>query len=126
MVEKESPFFDQKAAYAGFEKNRDKLDDVNGFEWLLNNSRFFNVYNRGYVGSIFVYESEADGRKYLGGWAERKRHKDCVRAVKHLADMFDDVFADTRHLNAVICLQKAGFEWFDRKNKILRRVKNEF
>lgn len=37
-------------------------------------------------------------------------------------DMFPVIYADTRHLNAVICLKKAGFEWVDRKKKLLRRL----
>lgn len=124
LVGKESPFFDREEACRGFEKNKENLDDVNGFERLIKDSRFFNVYDKdGYIGSVFVYQSEADDFFYLGGYAKRKKHRECVDAVRQAADMFPVVYADTRHLNAVICLKKAGFEWVDRKKKLLRRFK---
>lgn len=127
MVYKDSPFFDEERARSFFEANKADLDDVNGFEALLSNGMFWNVYNKGYVGSIFIYQSVDDNNYYLGGYAERKRHKECVEAVKRAADCLPVVYSDTRHLNAVICLKKAGFEWYDRTRRILiRRRKNEF
>lgn len=127
MVGKASPFFDRKLALKKFEEHRKDLDDINGFDKIIDNSLFWNVYDsNGYVGSIFIYQSEEDNRYYLGGYAERKRHKQCVEAVIRAADCLPVVYADTRHLNAVICLKKAGFEWYDRNKRILRRIKNEF
>lgn len=124
MVEKTSPFFDKEIAKIHFEANRYNLDDVNGFDIILKNSiMFWNVYNKGYVGSLFLYQSEEDDNYYIGGYAERKRHQDCVEAVKRAADCLPEVYADTRHLNAVICLKKAGFEWYDRKKRLLKRVR---
>ncbi len=124
LVGKDSPFFDREEARRGFEKNKENLDDVNGFERLLENSRFFNVYDKdGYVGSVFVYQSEADDLFYLGGYGARKKHRECAEAVRQAANMFPVVYADTRHLNAVICLKAAGFEWVDRNKKLLRRVR---
>ena len=124
LVGKDSPFFDREEARRGFEKNKENLDDVNGFERLLENSRFFNVYDKdGYVGSVFVYQSEADDLFYLGGYGARKKHRECAEAVRQAANMFPVVYADTRHLNAVICLKAAGFEWVDRNKKLLSRVR---
>lgn len=124
LIDKESPFFDEARARATFEQNRKNLDDVNGFERLLANSRFWNAYSGGkYIGSVFVYQSEQDGRFYLGGYAGRKHHKECVEAIKQAADCYPVVYADTRHLNAVICLRAAGFEWVNREKKLLRRIR---
>lgn len=121
MIEKGSPFFDIDTAREYFEKNRHNLDDNNGFEYLFANSRFFNIYSRGYVGSVFVYQAD-DGRYYLGGYATRKRHKEVVEAIRRTSDLFDEVYAQTRHLDAVIALKKAGFKWFSRKEKLLRKT----
>lgn len=118
LIEKGNPFFDYGIAQKYFYDNQLDLDDINGFESLFENSRFFNVYNHGYVGSIFVYES-VDNKKYLGGYAQRKHHKDVVNAIREVSDMFDEVYAHTRHLNAVIALKKAGFVWHNREEKIL-------
>lgn len=124
LVGKESPFFDRGKARRGFDENKENLDDINGFERLLENSRFFNVYDKdGYIGSVFVYQSEADDLFYLGGYGVRKKHRECAEAVRQAADKFPVVYADTRHLNAVICLKAAGFEWVDRNKKLLRRVR---
>lgn len=121
LIEKNSPYFDRSIAEEYFELNRQNLDDTNGFENILAHSRFFNIYNQGYAGSIFVYESE-DGRFYMGGYAKRKRHQEAVEAIRRVADLFDEVFAKTRHLNAVIALKKAGFKWHSRKHKLLRKT----
>ena len=123
MIDKGSPFFDVERARAGYYKNFDNLDAVNEFDYMLNNSLFWNVYDQGYVGSIFIYQNSEDDNYYLGGYAERKRHKECVEAVKRAADCLPVVYADTRHLNAVICLKKAGFEWYDKDKRILRRIR---
>ncbi len=121
LVEYGSPFFDKKIAKKYFMQNKKELEDRNGFEKLLFHSRFFNVYHNGYVGSVFVYEG-FDGKKYIGGYAIRKRHQDVVEAIKSVSDMFDEVYAHTSHLNAVISLKKAGFKWYNRDKNILRRI----
>ena len=38
-----------------------------------------------------------------------------------IAAMFDELYAHTRHLNAVIELKRAGFKWYSRKNQLLRK-----
>lgn len=124
LIDKLSPFFDRKTAYKYFEINRENLDDIDGFEALITKSLFFNVYKNGYVGSIFVYIGE-DGRFYLGGYAVRKRYKEVIEAIKQVSDMFDEIYAETRHKNAVYALMRGGFKWHDRDNKLLvkRRYK---
>ena len=121
LIEYGCPFFDKKMAKKHFRLNRKNLDDKNGFEYLLFNSRFFNVHNNGYVGSIFVYEG-FDGKKYMGGYALRKHHKDVVEAIKQVSEMFDELYAHTTHLNAIIALKNAGFKWFDKENGLLRKI----
>lgn len=123
LVGKDSPFFNKDEAKDLFEINRENLDDEDGFEALLNKSCFFNLYNKGYFGSIFVYDRYGD--YYLGGYAKRHHLRDNIEAVKRVADMFDVVFAETRHKEAVKVLFWAGFKWFDKDNGILRRLKNE-
>lgn len=127
LIEKNSPFFDKETAYRHFEINRENLDDEDGFEALIEKSLFFNVYKNGYVGSIFIYIGE-DGRFYLGGYAVRKRYNEVIEAIKQVSDMFGEVYAETRHKNAVYALMRGGFKWLDKDNKLLvkRRCKNEF
>ncbi len=118
LIEKESPFFDKETAKEHFTLNRDNLDDTDGFEALLDAGLFYNVYNRGYVGSIFAYQS-TDGCWYMGGYAVRKRYNDVVEAIKRVAGMFDEIYAETRHRNAVFALLRAGFKWYDKANNLL-------
>lgn len=121
LIDKNSPFFDLEQAKENFEKNRENLDDVNGFKDIIAHSRFFNIHNHGYVGSVFVYEGR-DGKKYIGGYALRKHHLDVVDAIRQVAGMYNELYAQTRHLNAVIALKKAGFKWFSRQHKLLRKI----
>ena len=124
LIDKHSPFFDKEKAKEYFEINKENLDDRDGFEALLNVSLFFNVYNNGYVGSIFVYLCE-DGKYYLGGYAVRKRYKEVIEAIKQVSDMFDEIYAETRHKHAVYALMRGGFTRYKENEKVLikRRVK---
>lgn len=124
LVGRDSPFFDREKAEALFEENRENLDDRDGFDALLGAGRFYNVYDNGYVGSVFAYES-TDGKVWLGGYALRHRHRACIEAVKRVAGEFAEVFAETRHKTAVICLLRAGFKWMDKEKGILRRKRDE-
>lgn len=121
LVEYGSPFFDKKTAKKFFKLNKKNLNDKNGFEKLLTNSRFFNVHNNGYIGSVFVYEGY-DGKKYMGGYALRKHHREVVEAINMVSEMFDEIYAQTNHLDAVISLKKAGFKWYDSNNGLLRKI----
>ena len=121
LIEKDSPCFEKDKARELFELNRQNLDDENGFEGILANSRFFNVYQQGYIGSAFVYQGKDDNKNYLGGYMVRKHHKEAVEAIRQIAAMFDELYAHTRHLNAVIALKRAGFKWYSRKNQLLRK-----
>lgn len=121
LIDKNSPFFDRGIAEKYFDINRENLDDKDGFEALLDASLFFNVYNNGYVGSIFVYLCE-DGRYYLGGYAVRKRYKEVIEAIKQVSDMFYEIYAETRHKNAVYALMRGGFKWFNKDKRLL--IKN--
>lgn len=124
LVSKESPFFDIKTAEDYFEQNRENLDDEDGFLCLLNAGAFYNVYDNGYVGSVFAYPS-TDGKIWLGGYAVRHKHRACIEAVANVAGLFSETYAQTRHKTAVICLLRAGFKWIDKEKGILRRKKDE-
>ena len=121
LIEYGSPLFDKNRAKKLFNTNKKNLNDKNGFEYLLSNSRFFNVHNNGYIGSIFVYEG-FDNKKYMGGYSLRKHHNEVVEAICLVSEMFDEVYAQTQHLNAVIALKKAGFHWYDKSQNLLRKI----
>lgn len=123
LIDKCSPFFDKETAKKYFNLNRDNLDDTNGFETLLNAGLFYNVYNeQGYVGTIFSYLGENE-LWYLGGYAQRKRFNEVIEAIKAVSSMFNEIYAQTRHKNAVIALLRAGFKWHDKEHNILIRRK---
>lgn len=123
LIDKNSPFFDKKTAMDGYNRFEKELDYKGDFEHLYKNSMFWNVYNHGYVGTVFVYQGSKDNNWYLGGWSERKRHKDCVCALKKISDLFEEIYAETHHVNAVICLKAAGFDWKCRNKGLLIRRK---
>ncbi len=125
LIEYGSPFFDKKTAKKFFMINKKNLEDKNGFEYLLFNSRFFNVHNNGYIGSVFVYEG-CDNKKYIGGYAKRKHHKEVVEGLKFVSEMFDEIYAHTNHLSAVIALKKAGFKWVDKEKRLLKKITLQF
>ncbi len=119
LINRNSPFFDEKEAKRLFEENKNNLDDVNGWEVISGRDTFWNVYDKGvYVGSVFAYEAE-DNNYYMGGYAMRKKHKQVVDAIKAVAQCFNVIYAHTRHKNAALSLRKAGFKWFNKQQGIL-------
>lgn len=123
LVGKDSPFFDREKAKYYFEINKENLDDRDGFDALVDAGVFYNIYDKGYTGSIFCYQSE-DGYYYLGGYSLRGHHKGNIEAIKRVSSMYDEVLAKTRHKTAVIALLRAGFKWHNRDKRLLRRMKN--
>lgn len=123
LVYKDSPFFDRKTAETEFVRNLPDLDDVNGFDKIVGQGDFWNAYENGaYFGSVFVIRAE-DNRLWIGGYAQRKRHKECAEALKLVCPLYERLYADTRHLNAVILLKEVGFKWLNRKKRMLIRRK---
>jgi hypothetical protein len=124
IIESGTPLFDAQTARRFFEANREDLDDQNGFDVLLTAGRFFNVYQDGYIGSVFVYQG-TDERFYIGGYAKRHHHHEVVAAIKAVAAKYPLLHAHTRHKNAVLALKKAGFDWFDRAQQLLYKINKE-
>lgn len=118
FVSQLDPFFDRKTAQELFLIHVDDLEDQYGFDFLLKHSLFWNIYDQNnFVGCIFCFEE--DHKNWVGGFAHRKNHFSCVRALQQIRLLFPVLYAHTIHLNAVICLKRAGFEWFDREKGIL-------
>ncbi|MDR2902192.1 MAG: hypothetical protein LBU87_03700 [Lactobacillales bacterium] len=119
LIERKHPAFREKIARDLFDRNRDNLDGEVDFDGLLARSIFYNVHAKGgaYVGSIFCFD-EGD-KTFVGGYANRKYHAHCVAALRLVAGIFDTLYAKTRHVNAVICLRRAGFVWADRERGLL-------
>lgn len=123
LIYKDNPFFDVNVARKLFEIHKDDLDDVNGFDELLQNTLFFNTYENGqFIGCVFVYEE--GGKNWIGGYANRKNHKACVQALIEVCQMFDVVYAKTRHKTAVFCLKRAGFDLIDTQKGMLKRKRS--
>ena len=119
LINRQSPFFDKGAAYKLYKQYEKEIDYPDGFEDLTNRDSFYNVYEDGkFVGCVFVYKA-IDGKNYLGGYANRGMHHQSVRAVCELCKNYELLYSETPHLNAVICLKKAGFEWLNREKNLL-------
>ena len=89
LVGRESPFFDREKARRGFEENKENLDDVNGFERLVNDSRFFNVYDKdGYDRflfikarpiTFFIWADTEYAKNIANAWTRYGRRRICSR-----------------------------------------------
>ncbi len=118
LIYKGSPFFDTRVAHKMFEENKQLMNDRGGFEKLLENSLFFNVYDKGcFIGILFAFEEE--GKTWIGGAAHRKCHKACINAVQEVASMFDKVYARTPHKTAAFCLRRAGFKFVHKQKDLM-------
>lgn len=108
LINYESPFFDKEAARELFEVNKELIEDRRGFESYLTRW-FFNVYNdRELVGCLFCYHQDA--KDWVGGFAKRKRHYQCLEALNRVKVCFPVLYAETKQNSAKFILKKAGFE----------------
>lgn len=108
LINAESPFFDRATASELFELNREKLDTPRQFEEMLN-VWFFNIHDGGhFIGCIFCYVE--DGRIWVGGFARRKCHRECLAALNEVKRQFPALYAHTRQKAAEFILRKAGFQ----------------
>ncbi len=113
LVNRNSPLFDEALARKGFEKNAKLLDDIYGFDDKLSDTMWNGYDDKGYFCTIFTY---FDGEKHLlGGYAERKRLKSVLQAIKTVAKNYKKLYAETRHRNAKFVLLRTGFKF---KNNI--------
>lgn len=131
LIEAKHPLFCDDMARSLFQYYQSDLDDTAGFDYVRDHSLFFNVYRQtdgGFVGCVFAFCEQ--GRVYVGGYALRHRHKECVLALRRISSLFTCVYAKTRHRTAEFCLRRAGFKrqkgekhvWFKTSEDITQMV----
>lgn len=111
LIEAKHPLFCDQIARFLFQYYQSDLEDTAGFEYVRDHSLFFNVYRQTdglFVGCVFAFYEE--GRVYVGGYALRHCHKECVLALKRISSLFTCLYAKTRHRTAEFCLRRAGFK----------------
>ena len=86
LVGKESPFFDREEACRGFEKNKENLDDVNGFERLIKDSRFFTIktvisgrflFIKARPMTFFIWVDMLSAKNIANAWTQFDRRRIC-------------------------------------------------
>lgn len=119
LISPESPFFDCAVAKELFALNQKAIEDQRGFESYLT-PWFFNVYEGGkFVGCIFCYHQ--DGRDWVGGFAKRRTHHQCLEALNQVKVYFPELYAQTKQRSAKFISKKAGFEEIENNILVYRR-----
>lgn len=123
LINPESPFFDKEAARCLFEANKELIEDRRGFDNYLNRW-FFSIYERGkFIGCIFCYHQ--DGRDWVGGFAKRKTHYQCLEALNKVKVCFSALYAETKQKSAEFILRKAGFKQIEPDIWVWKRIQGE-
>ena len=102
--------FNYKECKKLFNKYKDKINDDQEFRDIVRNTFFYSFSDEnGYIGSIYYYEK--NGKLFVNAYAKRHRHKTCLECFKMSLDYFTcDIYAQTTHKTAILCLLRSGFK----------------
>lgn len=94
-----------------YESVQDKICDPNTFEFIIENTFFFLFESEGkLIGGIYYYVND-DGRLYLNGFANRKKHNLCLECLKMSLDWFKGrIYAEAQNRASALCLLRCGFK----------------
>lgn len=108
-----------------YNKNKELIGD-DDFKDIVKRTFFYSFYEwntHKFIGCIYYYYRN-DGRLFFNGFAGRKHHLLNLECVKKTLNWFDcDIYAETKHKTAKLCLLKCGFEKFENDIYIYRRKK---
>ena len=104
-----------------YESVQDKICDPNTFEFITENTFFFLFESEGkLIGGIYYYVND-DGRLYLNGFANRKKHNLCLECLKMSLDWFKGrIYAEAQNRASALCLLRCGFKRVKGKLFVIR------
>lgn len=96
-----------------FKKHKKLINDKRKFRDIVNNTYFYSFFDDfKHIGCIYFYYK--NNRLYVNAFANRHCHEQNLLCLKMSLDWFDcNIFAETEHKTAILCLLKCGFNKID-------------
>ena len=114
--------FDSNACETLYNKLKNQIGD-DDFNDVIKRTRFYSFYITStweLIGCIYYYYK--NNRLYVNAFAERNHHLLNLECFKESLKWFkEDVYAETTHKTATLCLLKCGFKKINKNTFVYRR-----
>ncbi len=102
--------FNYKQCKKLYKKYRHLINDNQEFRDIVKNTFFYSFFDDDkFVGCLYFYEK--NNKLYVNGFSHRHMHKQNLECLKMSLNWFNcDIFAETPHKTAVLCLLRCGFK----------------
>jgi hypothetical protein len=113
--------FNYKQCKKLFKKYKDKINDNSVFSDIVKNTFFYSFFDDDkFLGCIYYYDKA--GKMFVNAYASPKHHLENIKCFKMSLDWFNcDIYAETTHKTAILCLYKCGFKRINENLFIYRR-----
>ncbi len=93
-------------------QNLSQVDDIEDFDYILKTTFFYSFIrekDNKFIGCLYFYLK--DNKLYVNGYSNRHCHLENIECLKLAKNWFNcDIWAQTPHRTAAICLLRAGFK----------------
>lgn len=95
-----------------YNKCRRFMNENQSFRDIVEKTMFFSIFDEDkFIGCIYYYMRDNDEKLYVNAFAGRHTHLANVEALKKTMSWYNcDIYAETRHKTAILCLYKCGFK----------------
>lgn len=102
--------FNYKQCKKLYKKNQRKIGDNSEFRYVVKNTFFYSFFDNGkHIGCIYYYKK--DGKLFINAFANRHTHEINLTCLKMSLEWFNcDIYAQTHHKTAILCLYKCSFK----------------
>ena len=93
-----------------YEKNQEKINDSNSYEFIKNNTLFYLfLKNKNVLGVVYYFK---DGDKlFVNGFSNRKNHLANLYSLKLSTTWFScSIYAEAQNRASALCLLRCGFK----------------
>lgn len=102
--------FNYKQCKKLFKKHKKLINENQDFRNIVKNTFFYSFFDdEKFLGCIYYYYK--NNRLYFNGFSDRHTHLQNLECLKMSFDWFNcDIYAETPHKTAILCLLKCGFK----------------
>ena len=102
--------FNYKECKKLFKKCKKRINENQEFRNIVKNTFFYSFFDDDkYIGCIYYYYK--DDKLFVNAFANRHTHNTNIICLKKSFDWFNcDIYAETTHKTAILCLLRTGFK----------------
>ncbi len=103
-----------------------QIGDIPDFDLILKTTMFYSFFEEKknkFIGCLYFYERQR--KLYVNGYSNRNCHLENIECLKVSSNWFScDIWAQTNHRTAAICLLRAGFKKVNNNTYVKKKGEN--